>query len=248
MKPSGPIQIIEPEWPAGARIRALTTTRSGGVSVGPYASLNLATHVGDEPATVQYNRRLLEEYLGLPAAPQWLEQVHGIDVITATAGGEPVQADGSVARRPGLVCAVLTADCLPILLCDRNGAEVAALHAGWRGLRQGLIKAALATVRTPAAEILAWIGPSISRRHYEVGPELRQDLLRIDARYADFFDARGTRWTLDLRALCEHELLAHDVHSIYHCHQCTYDDRQTFYSYRREQTCGRMATLIWIKS
>jgi YfiH family protein len=185
---------LQPDWPAPARVRAASTSRLGGLSQGPYASLNLATHVGDDPQSVADNRALLQQALSLPSQPLWLEQVHGCEVACLEMPPReflPIQADASYSNHPGAVCAVMTADCLPLLLCDRNGSEVAAVHAGWRGLCDGVIEAAVARFSAPPEELLAWLGPAIGPQAFEVGAEVREAFVRRDAAAAEAFVSAG---------------------------------------------------------
>lgn len=238
---------IVPDWPAPARVRAGTTTRQGGVSVAPWNSLNLGDHVSDEPQAVAENRRRLRQARGLPAEPLWLEQVHGIDVIdVATAHGKPM-ADASVADRPGLVCAVLTADCLPVLLCDVQGTHVGAAHAGWRGLVNGVIEQTVLRMGSPANDLLAWLGPAIGPDAFEVGDEVRQAFIAHDpAAAAAFVPSPAGRWLADIYQLARLRLQRLGVNQIYGGHWCTFTDAERFYSYRREGVTGRMASLIWL--
>lgn len=238
---------ISPQWPAPPWVRAWISTRAGGVSQGPYASLNLAEHVGDDPATVRANRAILAEQLDLPGQPLWLTQVHGCGV--ALAGTDPAgcAADAGLARRPGQVCAVLTADCLPVLLCDRAGSRVAAVHAGWRGLAGGVLEAALDALDRPGPELLAYLGPAIGPEQFEVGDEVRAAFLAGDGAAADAFRPSTTgRWLADLYALARLRLAARGVGFIGGGDCCTLTDRDQFFSYRRDGVTGRMASLIWI--
>lgn len=239
---------IEPDWPAPPRVRALCTTRSGGVSLGPFAGLNLADHVGDEPSAVARNRALLRECLALPAKPHWLRQVHGCTVADAARDPRDCQADAVIAARPREVCAVLTADCLPLLLCDEAGTHVAAVHAGWRGLAAGIIEATVARFPAPPRELLCWLGPAIGPGAFEVGAEVRARFLaRGDAgTHAAFVPASGGRWLADLYALARERLRACGVGRIRGGGLCTYSDPGRFFSYRRDGVTGRMASLIWI--
>ncbi|MBI5041892.1 MAG: laccase domain-containing protein, partial [Gammaproteobacteria bacterium] len=164
---------IIPDWPAPAWVKAITTTRSGGVSVGAYASMNLAEHVADAPRAVAENRRRLREQLSLPAEPVWLTQVHGRGIVDADAAMLGAEGDAAVSRTPGHVCVVMTADCLPVLLCDRTGTRVAAAHAGWRGLADGVIEATIAALELSGSSLLAWLGPAIGPQAFEVGAEVR---------------------------------------------------------------------------
>lgn len=241
------MELIRPDWEAPATVAAAATTRAGGVSDGPYAALNLGAHVGDDPAAVAENRRRLAAALDLPGEPAWLAQVHGTRVVQARPGGSPAEADAAVTREPGVVCAVLTADCLPVLLASRGGDEVAAVHAGWRGLADGVVAAALDAMETPPAELLAWLGPAIAQPAFEVGGEVRERFLRRDPVNAAFFAAndRG-RWQADLAGLARRELEAAGV-MVSGGGFCTHDEAERFFSYRRDGDCGRQATLIWIR-
>jgi len=241
------IPLVRPDWPAPPQVRACITTRAGGVSPPPYASLNLATHVGDAPAAVAENRYRLAQALGLPAAPRWLRQVHGTRCVDAARAGDDAEADAVLARRAGDVCAVLTADCLPVLLCDRAGTRVAAVHAGWRGLRDGVVAAALQRLDCPPRELLAWIGPGIGTDAYVVGAELRRDFLALDPGNASCFVQRADGWHADLAALAERQLASAGVPSIGCSNLCTFQDER-FYSYRRDGVTGRFASLVWLAS
>lgn len=239
------IEAIRPDWPAPANVHALTTTRAGGVSQGPWSSLNLASHVQDDRAAVLENRRRLREQLRLPDEPLWLTQVHGT-VIAAGDNAPGCEADGSYSDRAGRVCAVLTADCLPLLLCDRAGREVAAVHAGWRGLAGGVIEAGLARFRAPMAQLLAWLGPAIGPAAFEVGEEVRQAFVQDDPATGEAFVAgRPGHWLADLYALARLRLARAGVTAVYGGDLCTCNDPTRFYSYRREPVTGRMASLIW---
>ena len=241
--------LIRPDWPAPDRVRACTTTRTGGVSVGPFASLNLAAHVGDAAVAVTANRGRLRAALDLPAEPLWLSQVHGCGAVSADAAapGAPPEADAAVSRQPGHVCAVLTADCLPVLLCDRAGTVCAAVHAGWRGLYQGVLEATLARLGVPGAELLAWLGPAIGPARFEVGPEVRAAFVSQEPAAACAFRAGvGDRWHADLYALARLRLAAAGVSAVSGGGLCTASDPARFFSYRRDGVTGRMATLIWL--
>ena len=237
---------IVPDWPAPASVRALATTRTGGVSAGAYASLNLATHVGDDPAAVAENRRRLRAHL--PAEPLWLSQVHGTTVARAEDAAEGVAADAAFTRRAGRVCAVLTADCLPVLLCNDAGTVVAAAHAGWRGLAGGVIETALRATNEPPARLLAWLGPAIGPQAFEVGAEVRATFLAHSPDAAAAFAAKENgKWLADLYRLAEQRLNALGVSRVYGGGRCTFLEADCFYSYRREKTTGRMASLIWLE-
>jgi YfiH family protein len=247
-----PIAPLVPDWPAPPAVRAFTTTRAGGVSAGPYASLNLAGHVGDDPAAVAENRRRLGAALGLPAPPLWLEQVHGVGVVDAARAGPAPRGDGSWTERPGVVCAVLTADCLPVLLCDRAGSRVAAVHAGWRGLAAGVVEAGVAALGRPGEALMAWLGPAIGPVHFEVGGEVREAFVgRHPQAEAAFRPSPGRRhggcWLADIYRLARVRLAALGVQAVYGGGLCTYADHARFYSYRRQPPGGRMASLIWLQ-
>lgn len=243
------IECLYPDWPAPPSVRAAITTRSGGVSPPPWDGLNLADHVGDDPARVAENRRRLHATLALPAEPFWLQQVHGCDVADAdTSGtGSPCAADAAVATRPGRVCAVLTADCLPVLFCSRAGDWVAAVHAGWRGLTAGVLDQALAHAGTPATEVLAWLGPAIGPGAFEVGAEVRAAFLANDAGAAGCFaPSPAGRWLADLYGLARRRLARCGVGWVGGGGLCTFTDAERFFSFRRDGATGRMASLIWL--
>lgn len=238
---------VFPDWPAPKRVRAVATTREGGVSRGPYASLNLGSGVGDDPEAVDSNRALLARRLSLPIAPLWLTQVHGKRVVNARNAITLVHADASISDVTGIVCSVTTADCLPVLLCDRQGTCVAAAHAGWRGLAAGILEATVQSMTRPAEQLLAWLGPAIGPQSYEVGDEVRQIFIRQNA--ADrlaFTPSANHRWLADLYQLARNRLGLMGVARIYGGDFCTYSDTRRFFSYRRDGATGRMASLIWI--
>lgn len=241
------LQFIIPGWPAPANVRAAVTTRAGGASRAPYDSFNLAAHVGDDPGAVRANRAQLRDALRLPAEPVWLRQVHGVNVIDAARATIEPEADGAFALQPGAVCAVLTADCLPVFLCDRAGTRVAVLHAGWRGLAAGVIEQGVLALGVPGRDLLAWLGPAIGPRAFEVGPEVREAFVRDDAQAADAFRAsRGDRYQADIYRLARQRLACLGVAAVHGGDFCTATDRARFFSYRRDGACGRMASLIWL--
>ena len=249
---TGPdLQIITPEWPAPRGVRGAFTLRTGGVSVAPYDSLNLGARIGDSPEAVAENRRRVREKLRLPAEPVWLEQVHGVEVVELGAVGvadaRPPTADASVARGAGQVCAIRVADCMPVLFAARDGSVVGAAHAGWRGLAGGVLEATIARLGVPATELIAWMGPAIGPKHFEVGEDVRAAFTATDAGAALAFaaNARG-RWQCDLYALARRRLSAIGVSGIYGGGWCTFAEAGRFFSYRRDGQCGRMAALIWI--
>jgi YfiH family protein len=241
---------IEPDWPVAGHVRVLSTLRGGGVSEGPYASLNLAAHVGDRAEAVAANRLLLREAARLPAEPLWLEQVHGTEVARhGGAPGSPPRADAAVAREPGRVCAVMTADCLPVVFADRAGTRVAVAHAGWRGLVGGVLQATMAALEASPAELYAWLGPAIGPAAFEVGPEVRDAYLAslaVPDTDACFRPNERGRYLADLHALARLVLRQAGVTAVHGGGWCTYQDAQRFFSFRRDGVTGRMATLAWL--
>jgi len=254
---------VVPDWPLPPGVRALQTTRRGGVSGGPWAGFNLGDHVGDDPAAVAANRAALARRL--PAMPVWLSQVHGAAVadldalagaaapvsgsragmVTSTAIAAPT-ADAALTRSVGTVCAVMTADCLPLLFSARDGSVVAAAHAGWRGLCAGVIEATVAAMALPAAELTVWLGPAIGPQAFEVGDEVREAFVTRDAAAASaFVHGQGGRWLADLYGLARQRLAALGVNAVFGGGECTFADAGRYFSYRRDGISGRMATLIW---
>jgi YfiH family protein len=249
MVPINTLEFIYPDWPAPVHVKAVTTTRNGGFSVGAYASFNLSNLVGDEPGSVKRNRALLREVLKLPAEPIWLTQVHGTRVIDAFDAGPGEEADGCVTGTGGVVCAVLTADCLPVLLCDRRSTRIAALHAGWRGLAAGIIEEGLRRIHVPPANLMAWLGPAIGPSAYEVGDDVRNTFIGLDKEMAGSFTPvpnRPGHWLADLYDIARRRLRSQGVHDIHGGLRCTLRERNLFYSHRRDGNCGRMASLIWL--
>jgi hypothetical protein len=233
---------FEPRWPAPPGVRAWVTERGAGDR---YGALNLATHVGDDPERVARNRARLRASLSLPAEPVWLEQVHGSRVLDLDREAV-VAADGAVTRAPGVVCTVLTADCLPVLLATRDGARIGAAHAGWRGLLAGVLPAAVAALGVAPAEVLAWLGPAIGPEAYEVGTDVREPFVaRVPGAARRFVPNERGRWQADLYGLARDSLGAAGVREIHGGQFCTHAESRRFFSHRREAPCGRMATLIW---
>ena len=283
--------VLQANWPTPPGVHAFTTLRSGpGVSAPPFDRFNLGSRCGDDPLTVEANRRALVEAYGLPAAPRWLRQVHGTGVVRLTthagatsvaspppgttrtsAGGdlpedagessrltsllpglelsetdaEP-EADAAVTSTPGVVLAILTADCLPVVFAAADGSEIAAAHAGWRGLATGVLEATVAAMHTPPAAVTAWLGPAAGPQAYEVGEEVFEAFVAPHPAAAHAFIAtRRDHWHVDLYALARQRLLAAGVHDIHGGGLCTISDRAAFYSHRRDQRTGRMATVVW---
>jgi polyphenol oxidase len=283
------LDLIEPDWPAPARVRSAFTLRTGGVSGAPYDSLNVGAHVGDVSTAVEENRRRVRERLRLPGEPVWLQQVHGVEVAdldvgapppvgrvdagaelraspgrgdagtemhasagraeaAVSAASGPSSADAVVTRTPGRVCVIQVADCMSVLFAARDGSAVGAAHAGWRGLAGGVLEETVRHLGVPAAQLIAWLGPSIGQQHFEVGDEVRAAFIAHDPDAASAFEsnARG-RWQCDLYALARRRLSALGVRSISGGGWCTYADAARFFSYRRDGQCGRMAALIWME-
>lgn len=249
-------ECVWPEWPVPANVKAVITTRLGGCSEAPYDSNNMALHVGDDPQRVMANRARLCDQLGLTLEPQWLEQVHGIKVVAAQADGLVRTADGCITRQPGLACTVMTADCLPLLLCDQAGTQVAAVHAGWRGLASGIVREALAQFACAPKEVLVYLGPAISQPHFEVGIDVLEGFYaaalttaHCEAMTAAFRPSLSApmKFHADLYALARAELQALGVTQIFGGDACSFANSQHFYSYRRDGQTGRMVSAIWLE-
>lgn len=244
------INFIQPQWPAPANVKALQTTRMGGVSAASFTSLNFGAHVGDDPIAVAANRQLLSLYL--PSEPVWVNQVHGVEVIDAAVSSCLQNADASFTTKPNVVCVTMTADCLPVLLCDKKGNVVAAVHAGWRGLCDGVIEAAVAKMQVPASEILVWLGPAIGPKAFEVGDEVREQFIEKDCQAALAFKPHGDKWLCNIYLIARQRLNAFGVTEIYGASMnedfCTYTDDERFFSFRRDNVTGRMASMIWLES
>lgn len=241
-------RYLTPQWPAPASVHAAFTLREGGVSTGPFGTLNLGAQVGDLADAVAENRRRVQHALGLNASPLWLEQVHGTAVFDPGSRGltEAARADAVVVRRPGAIGAIQVADCLPVLFATPDGTAVAAAHAGWRGLAAGVLEATVAQLGGEPSGLLAWLGPAIGREHFEVGEEVRHAFLEADPAAQSAFtrNARG-RWQCDLTQLARQRLRGAGVTRVFGGTWCTYADRARFFSFRRDGQCGRMAALIW---
>lgn len=237
---------VLPDWPAPATVRAMQTTRRGGCSVAPWDSLNLGDHVGDDPSHVLANRARLRSRL--PGEPAWLKQVHGTRVVEAMPDVSPViEADAAFARQSGAVCVVMTADCLPVLFCNRAGTVVAAAHAGWRGLQAGVLEATIAAMAVAPGELLAWLGPAIGPARFEVGDEVRAAFIGSNPDAAEaFVPSSPGKWLADIYLLATHRLRAAGLTSIHGGGLCTVSDGERYFSYRRDGVTGRMATLIWL--
>ena len=244
---------LGPDWPVPQNVRSVFTLRAGGVSVGPYASLNLAAHLADAPQAVAENRRRIAACFNLPSEPAWLTQVHGNEVVRLGAQlPADLKADAVVTAQAGRVCAIQVADCLPVLFAARDGSVVGAAHAGWRGLAAGVLENTVAALGVPPVQLLAWIGPGIGPAHFEVGAEVREafvgaagaaDAAAVQAAF--IANARG-RWQCDLAGLARQRLLACGLTAIHGGQWCTFSAAGDFFSHRRDGSSGRMAALIWL--
>lgn len=240
--------FIFPDWPAPSHIKAVTTTRIGGVSHQPYDALNLGDHVGDDINDVLKNRQLLVDQLQLPSEPFWLKQVHGVHVSDLDQRPN-VEADASLTRQVGTVSVVMTADCLPVLFCDTAGAVVAAAHAGWRGLHAGVLEATIKGMAVDPSDIVAWMGPAIGANAFEVGEEVKTTFCDAQTHAEQAFkpSTHQGKWMADIFMLATQRMQAAGVSQVFGGGLCTVENEQQFYSYRRDGKTGRMASLIWIE-
>jgi YfiH family protein len=243
------LKTIKADWPLEDKIKAFTTTRTGGVSASPYDSFNLALHVGDEAQQVKNNRILLREQLALPDDPKWLQQVHSKIVVNANdIESDQVTADAVYTDQAGIVCGVLTADCLPVALASKKGHCVGVAHAGWRGLKRGIIEETVRTMSAIAKPDYAWLGPAIGPQAFEVGADVYQSFVEQDKAFISVFTESGdNKWYLNIYQAASIVLQSLGIHKIYGGNHCTYNESKSFFSYRRVANTGRMATLIWLK-
>jgi polyphenol oxidase len=243
-----PADWIVPDWPAPRNVRAICTSRAGGVSVAPYDTLNLGDHVGDDPAAVRRNRQVFNDALG--ARPVFLQQVHGVKTVSLSPETpDGTTADGCITEREGVACTIMVADCLPVLLTDARGTTVGAAHAGWRGLAEGVIEAAAAAM--PRGDLIAWLGPCIGPDAFEVGTEVREAFVAQNAEAALFFRTHGEgKFLADLPGLARHRLLALGVTAIHgndgSTPWCTVSNPSRFFSHRRDRVSGRLAASVWL--
>lgn len=254
-KTSLPPEWLIPNWNAPKNIKAIMTSRQGGFSQAPFDSMNLGGHVDDDLATVIKNRASLKQRLQLPSEPLWLTQVHGVTIANADTDTDAdqqysanVEADACVAYKIGSVCAVMTADCLPVLFCNQQGTAIAAAHAGWRGLHAGILEHSAKSLNCPPEEVMAWFGVAISAAHFEVGSEVREAFISVQAEAHCAFvpSINKGKWLADIYLLARLRLEAIGVKNISGGEYCSYADSQRFYSYRREPKTGRMVSLIWM--
>lgn len=260
------IKIIEPDWPAPKKVKAYSTTRHGGNSVGVFASLNLGAHVSDSVKEVDSNRALIQWHLNMPAAPTWLNQVHGSNILdlsslstrptqsasvtSSTAINEQLTADAAYSRVKNEICTIMTADCLPILITDIQGNQVAAIHAGWRSLGIGIVEETRKTFSCSDNELIAWLGPAISEKHFEVGEDVYNLYLADSPESGKAFklsDTHSDKWMADIYELARIRLNRCGIKKVFGGEHCTYENNEDFFSYRRDNTTGRMATFIWIE-
>ena len=242
--------FIIPNWPAPSNVKALQTTRADGISLAPYNSLNLGSHVKDNPMHVAHNRQILSQFL--PSEPVWLNQVHGINVVDAANTDCVPDADASYSTRKNVVCVTMTADCLPILVCDTAGTAIASIHAGWRSLCDGVIEATIAKLPVDSNQLMAWLGPAIGPNAFEVGAEVRTQFIAKDAQAELAFKPHGDKLLCDIYKIATQRLNNLGVTKIYGGGQenepwCTFTDEKRFFSFRRDGETGRMATLIWLQ-
>jgi polyphenol oxidase len=238
--------FIYPDWPAPANVKAFQTTRLGGISAAPYDTLNLGLHVGDDAVRVNRNRQMLEPLM--PSEPVWLEQVHGTTVANAGAASCLPQADACISRHRGAVCVIMTADCLPVLLCDEAGTVVGAAHAGWKGLAAGVIEATVKEMGVEPHKLMAWLGPAIGPHAFEVGAEVRAAFMAHDSKAVEAFTPHGAegKYHNDIYLLARQRLNALGIARISGGTFCTYHQKEKFFSYRRDGVTGRMGTFVWL--
>lgn len=241
-----PFDWITPDWPAPPRVRALVTTRTGGVSVGPYASLNLGIAVNDDPKAVAENRARVRAHL--PEEPRWLKQVHGATVVAGESVSALVEADASVTRTPGVVCVIQMADCMPVLLATRDGSVIGIAHAGWRGLAGGVVERTIEAMRADPAAMIAWLGPAIGPDTFEVGEEVRAAFVAADPAAVDAFRPLDTgKWLADLFTLARQRLARAGLTAVHGGGLCTVSDPTRFFSHRRDRLTGRMGAFLWLE-
>ena len=245
MAEASEIEVIQPDWPAPPNVRAFTTTRNAGFSQGSWSSLNLGTNCGDNPQHVEKNRQSLWRLL--PSEPPWLDQVHGTEVTGwEKAKGGRIEADAIVSSEAGQVCAVLTADCLPVIFCDKKGTQIAAAHAGWRGLAAGVLEATVMAMDCKPSDLMVWLGPAIGPRAFEVGRDVYDAFVSSNSENVIAFKPHRDRWLADLYLLARFMLARVGITQISGGQYCTYTEEDFFYSYRREGETGRLATVIWM--
>ena len=238
------VEVIRPEWPAPPNVHAFTTTRNCGFSSGLWSGLNLGFNCGDDPKHVEQNRRLLTRLL--PCEPRWLKQVHGTRAVSWDEANEEIEADAMVGNQVGQVCAVLTADCLPVLICNKAGTKVAAAHAGWRGLAAGVLESTVLAMGCEPQELIVWLGPAIGPQAFEVGKDVYDTFKTLENENVPAFKPHRDRWLADLYQLARLALTRVGISHVSGGQYCTYSDSENFFSYRRDGMTGRMVTNVWI--
>lgn len=238
------MRIIQPDWPAPPSVHAFCSSRIGGHSKPPFDSLNLSDAVGDDEHLVRINREQLADFSGMPQLPQWFPQVHGTNIVAADAPHQ--EADGTIARSRGQVCAVLTADCLPVLLCEPSATQVAAVHAGWRGLAVGILCKAVRLLAVESTSLMVWLGPAIGPQAFEVGVEVYQKFIALNNDYGAAFQSYGEKYLANIYQIARIQLAQVGVERVYGGQYCTYQQQTLFYSYRRAAQTGRMGSFIWL--
>ncbi|MFW5431284.1 MAG: peptidoglycan editing factor PgeF [Methylophilaceae bacterium] len=238
--------LIVQKWPAPTNVRSIQTTRTGGISTAPYDSFNLGDHANDNPHHVAHNRQLLSDLV--PTEPVWLNQTHGVQVIDAALSTCIETADASFTTNTNIVCVTMTADCLPVLLCDKAGTVVASVHAGWRGLCDGVIEEVVKSMPVSACELMAWLGPAIGPGAFKVSEEVREKFAAQDRQAVSAFKPHGDKWLGDLYLIARQRLQSLGITGIYGETLCTYSNPDQFFSYRRDGDTGRMATMIWLSA
>lgn len=238
--------MIIPKWPAPKHVKAVSSTRIGGVSQGIYRGLNVGTHVGDKSSVVQRNRVITANQANMPSAPIWLNQTHSTNILRVSEPTDVIlDADGSVTSQKNVVLSAMTADCLPVLLTDIDGSQVAAVHAGWRGLADGIVENALLAFDKP---VMAWLGPAIGARVFEVGSDVLEAFTQFDSHAVKAFTPLPNgKWLADMTLLATQRLNKAGVELVYDSNLCTYSEPTRFYSYRRDGMTGRQCTFIWIE-
>ncbi len=238
------IQQVNIDWPAPGNVHAVSTLRTGGISKAPYNSFNLASHVGDDQLSVIENRKRLRSFFNLSTEPVWLEQIHSNKVVCLDEEPLNLQADASYSSNPDTICTVLTADCLPVLICNESGTEIAAIHAGWRGLLSGIIENTINTFHDP--DLLVWLGPAIGPNLFEVGKDVQIAFCKKSSLFSSAFRIqKNNKWLMDIYQLSRIILAEHGIKKVFGGKFCTVAEKDRFFSYRRESKTGRMATLIW---
>ena len=238
------LQRINVDWPAPKNVHAVSTLRTGGISNSPYNSFNLAGHVGDDKLSVAENRNRLKSIFNLPSEPVWLEQTHSNKVVCLDEQPLNLQVDASYALNTDVICAVLTADCLPILLCNESGTKIAAIHAGWRGLLSGIVENTINALHDP--DLIAWLGPAIGSNRFEVGEDVQKAFCKKSSVFSSVFrKQKNNKWLMDIYQLARIILVVHGIKKVFGGEFCTVTEKDRFFSYRRDGKTGRMATLIW---